>query len=649
VGGAGTVPLVGSAAVEGLAPEQSLVGTPTDLGTLGGPASAATAVDGSIVVGWATPSRGFEHAFAYDMSAAHPRMRDLGTLGGGYSAAWAVDDGVVVGDSETRRGAVHAFAYDLNAASPVMRDLGTLGGEVSLARKVSGHLVVGWADTEQADQHAFVYDLGAALPKMNDLGPVGTGIGSANAVDGTLVVGTTSALPSKQERAFAYDVSAAGPFVGDLGTLPGGTRSDAVAVDGSVVVGSSDDARHRTRAFAVDLAGDAAMRDLGGLGHGPSRATAVRGHTVFGEAMGADRRMTSFAYDLTSSHPVMRDIGNLGGRTIHPSDVDGGLLVGSATRAGDLASRVVVWDLAAVVPSAVDLGPGFDFDGESWVGVSGDVVASSRAVRGSPHAVIWRVSRTAGPTLSFELANQVVEENARSAVVTVRRSGDAASAVDVRYSTKGVSAVAGRDFTATTGTVSFAAGETRRSFRVPVLDDRKSERRETVLVTLAHPTGAGVLGTPRAAGLHIRPSDQRPDLWVGRRPTSRFLGNDVRNRTGLHQTAGATAHRGGTRSFYVRLYNDGNVTSTMALTGTAAGPGSRVRYLRGGTDVTAAMTSPTGMSLRLRPHRHRQVRLEIHVRSRAARGSLLPAQVTATWTGDGTRTDVVKARVRVVR
>ena len=277
------------------------------------------------------------------------------------------------------------------------------------------------------------------------------------------------------------------------------------------MVGSADDARQRTRAFAVDLAGDGAVRDLGSLGHGVSRATVVSGHTVFGEATDADRRATSFAYDLAATHPAMRDLGSLGGRTISPSSVDGGLLVGSATRAGDLAPRVVAWDLASAVPSATDLGPGFDFDGQTWVDVSGEVVASSRAVGGSPHAFIWRISRTPGPALSFDLANQVVEEDAHSAVVTVRRTGDTASAVDVGYSTQGVSAVAGRDFTATSGTLSFAAGETRTSFRVPLLDDGASERGETVLLTLAHPSGAGVLGTPHAAGLHIRPSDQRPD------------------------------------------------------------------------------------------------------------------------------------------
>jgi probable HAF family extracellular repeat protein len=54
----------------------NLTATPLDLGTLGGKSSVATAVDGTIVVGWSGNGSGKRHAFAYDLAAAQPAMLD---------------------------------------------------------------------------------------------------------------------------------------------------------------------------------------------------------------------------------------------------------------------------------------------------------------------------------------------------------------------------------------------------------------------------------------------------------------------------------------------------------------------------------------------------------------------------------------------
>ena len=62
----------------------------TDLGTLGGRQSGATAVSGTVVVGFSYEAgNGTVNAFAYDLSS-DTEMRDLGSLGGGFSFASAV-------------------------------------------------------------------------------------------------------------------------------------------------------------------------------------------------------------------------------------------------------------------------------------------------------------------------------------------------------------------------------------------------------------------------------------------------------------------------------------------------------------------------------------------------------------------------------
>lgn len=117
--------------------------------------------------------------------------------------------------------------------------------------------------------------------------------------------------------------------------------------------------------------------------------------------------------------------------------------------------------------------------------------------------------------LRFAVFNTSVQENAPQASVTVTRAGDTSSAVSVHCTAAtGGNAAAGQDFRATSGTLSFAAGQTQESFTVPIINDTLREGSETVLLTLSAPTGGAVLGTPNAAGLIIRASDQQPDALI---------------------------------------------------------------------------------------------------------------------------------------
>ena len=112
-------------------------GNVTKLGTLGGGLSkSADLNDRGQVVGWSYPRKGkshncdfanCNHAFLWQDG----RMRDLGTLGGGASAAEAINEhGQVVGEADTRAtdwagdDLHHAFLWQ----DGKMRDLGTLGG-----------------------------------------------------------------------------------------------------------------------------------------------------------------------------------------------------------------------------------------------------------------------------------------------------------------------------------------------------------------------------------------------------------------------------------------------------------------------------------------------------------------------------------------
>lgn len=160
--------------------------------SFGGPRqqSQATAVNRSLlVVGWAENADNYRHAFTWDYKTTH--MTDLGTLGGPSSAAWDVNDvGDVVGEADVAPGVSHAFVY----RAGVMQDLGTLGGASSVARGIADLRgeVVGWSWTDQGAVHAFLWN-GSALIDLNTLIPPDSGwcLQYAEAINaGGMIVGT---------------------------------------------------------------------------------------------------------------------------------------------------------------------------------------------------------------------------------------------------------------------------------------------------------------------------------------------------------------------------------------------------------------------------------------------------------------------------
>ena len=98
---------------------------------------------------------------------------------------------------------------------------------------------------------------------------------------------------------------------------------------------------------------------------------------------------------------------------------------------------------------------------------------------------------------------QRTEERARTVWVPVRLQSPAAAAVDVSWTVQAGTATAGEDFVAGTGQVTFAPGQTERYVPVQVLDDRVTEGRETVLITLTGASGGVVVGSPSTTTLVI--------------------------------------------------------------------------------------------------------------------------------------------------
>ena len=94
----------------------------------------------------------------------------------------------------------------------------------------------------------------------------------------------------------------------------------------------------------------------------------------------------------------------------------------------------------------------------------------------------------------------------------LRPRGD--GTVTVQYETRNGTAVADSDYVATSGTLTFEAGETRKTVEVEVMADRHDEGEETLTLVLSNATGALIVQA-EATGT-IRNNGLIPKVWIAR-------------------------------------------------------------------------------------------------------------------------------------
>jgi probable HAF family extracellular repeat protein len=248
--------------------------TVTDLGTLGGTLSSATALnERGQVVGSSLTAAGELHAFLWERG----RMRDLGTLGGTTSEATAVNDrGQVTGSSSTGANGQADWRRPFVWDRGVLRDLGTppdtewgSGLDINARGQVAGsYRLLG------GEQHAFLWEDGELreirgpggltevyVVDLNDRGQVLCWYGAQAGIRGFLwqdgvVTDLGSLSPSgdvhpaavneRGQVAASGPTATSGPFLHhalrwergrwtDLGTVGGETAAEAINDRGTVV------------------------------------------------------------------------------------------------------------------------------------------------------------------------------------------------------------------------------------------------------------------------------------------------------------------------------------------------------------------------------------------------------------------------------
>lgn len=107
------------------------------------------------------------------------------------------------------------------------------------------------------------------------------------------------------------------------------------------------------------------------------------------------------------------------------------------------------------------------------------------------------------PSGNLLVGGQVeINRYAPGAVFTLSLSSTSTVPVTVNYTTANGTATAGGDYTAVTGTVTFAPGQTLQSVVVPILNDAAGENTEAFTLTLSNPTGATITDGVGAATIH---------------------------------------------------------------------------------------------------------------------------------------------------
>jgi hypothetical protein len=135
------------------------------------------------------------------------------------------------------------------------------------------------------------------------------------------------------------------------------------------------------------------------------------------------------------------------------------------------------------------------------------------AVVSAANGSLWSTPPPPPPVISIPVisisAAAIAEGHAgrRPMVFTVSLSQASTRPVTVRWGMANGTATAGRDYVATTGSLTFAPGQTRRTITALVIGDRTAEADETFRVGLASPVNATLSTTATRANGMIRNDD----------------------------------------------------------------------------------------------------------------------------------------------
>ena len=159
------------------------------------------------------------------------------------------------------------------------------------------------------------------------------------------------------------------------------------------------------------------------------------------------------------------------------------------------------------------------------------------------------------------MASYTVESTAGTAAISVVRIGNLHANISVNYATSNGSAIAGRNYVAASGTLTFPAGQVAETFNITILPNSNQAETTTIVnLALSQPTGGATLGSISTATLAITeiPTPPPPPPSPLNTPTitSEQLFTNGRAITAIAFTFNRTLNTSRARSGQLRLLRD---------------------------------------------------------------------------------------------
>lgn len=163
-------------------------------------------------------------------------------------------------------------------------------------------------------------------------------------------------------------------------------------------------------------------------------------------------------------------------------------------------------------------------DGDEWVPVTATAASADPAYNGLNGASfdVWVIDNDAYGTLQFAQPAVTIMEDHDMLTVEVTRVGGQSGVLTAQFATVNGTALAGEDFTAVSGTLTWAHNDTApKMIQIPILDDEEPEPPETFQVHLTSATnalGQSVLGSPAVMTVTLLDDDNTVPAIVLQHP-----------------------------------------------------------------------------------------------------------------------------------
>jgi len=377
----------------------------------------------------------------------------------------------------------------------------------------------------------------------------GANIGTPSSAVATITGNASAPVGSLQLSASSYTVAqSAGSMTITVKRVNGTSGAISVAystANGTAMAGTDYTASSGTLQWA---SGDAASKTFSVA---ISNATAFSGNKTFTVALSSPSTGASISnpgsasVSITgsaaapvgnlqlsaSSYTVMQSAGSLTVTVDRTGGSNGAVGVSYATSNGSAvagtdytaASGTLTWasgDTSAKTFS-IAVSNTTPFSGNKSLTVTLSAPSGGATILSPASAAVSITGSAVAPTpgtLMLSAASLSVAQSAGSLTVTVNRTGGSSGAVSVNYATADGTAVAGTDYTATSGMLSWASGDAAsKTFSIPVSNATPFSGSKTLTVTLSSPAGGATLGSPSSAGVTINGSMAAPPgatAWV---------------------------------------------------------------------------------------------------------------------------------------